>query len=431
VIIIGSPPLPQPAELGYSTISAVDSCLTLLREDALAWYLSRGYPFVTVGLFFSCTDTLYVSIVPGRHALLEEVRIEGAPGTKPVVFTRLLSTRPGEPYSGEDVAEWKTRLARLPFVEDVDETTLLLGEFGDLVIVQHITEAPSGYFSASMGWDGSIVQGGGDALFSNLVGTARELEVSARTTEWGGLNALLRYREPWLMGVPLSAELSISQQTPESSWVNREGSISLIWEMDELEMRVGAGLWRGFPPGDAEQGYDFGLAGFRYRPGSRVSQGWLGADLLMEARIGDRSGGDSTGILSMGTVDLSGSWFSGSIGLGGSLLGGGVLAGEWFTGLLPLLGGQTSLRGYPEDSFRAVRYGLARPEISLGETATRIYVFSDLGAVETEHGIRYPAGCGAGIRGRSGSFMADAAVGFPISEGPGSARVYLTVSAGV
>jgi hemolysin activation/secretion protein len=96
------------------------------------------------------------------------------------------------------------------------------------------------------------------------------------------------------------------------------------------------------------------------------------------------------------------------------------------------LGGQATIRGYPENSFRAVRYAVARPEISLGETETRIYLFTDLAVVKTdEDEIRFPAGSGAGIRGRSGMFHADAAVGFPLQEGLGSSRLYLRLRASI
>ena len=45
--------------------------------------------------------------------------------------------------------------------------------------------------------------------------------------------------------------------------------------------------------------------------------------------------------------------------------------------------------------------------------------------------MRYPVGCGAGIRGISGIFHADAAAGFPVKEGLGSARLYLRVVASI
>ena len=95
-----------------------------------------------------------------------------------------------------------------------------------------------------------------------------------------------------------------------------------------------------------------------------------------------------------------------------------------FPYVLEKLGGQETLRGCPENAFRALRYIVARPEISICETETRIYLFCDLAAIRTpEQGMRYPAGCGAGIRGESGIFNADAAAGFPFMEGLGSISV--------
>ena len=59
-----------------------------------------------------------------------------------------------------------------------------------------------------------------------------------------------------------------------------------------------------------------------------------------------------------------------------------------------------------------------------------VNLFCDMAAIETpEEIMRYPAGCGAGMRGTSGIFFADAAGGFPIKEGLGSARQYLRIMA--
>jgi hypothetical protein len=432
VILGGSPPFPTIEELVQDSVALTDSSLAALEEELMLWYLSEGYPFAGAGLYFSSRDTLRVNAVPGRHAALEEVRIEGAPGTGSSVFTRMLRMKPGEPYSRADVLEWRGRLERLPFVESVGSTGLLLGPYGDLVLVQEVVEGPSGLFSASMGWDGKGVEGGGEVAFTNLAGTARQLEVSGEATDWGGLNAGLRYREPWLFGVPLSAELEVSQDTPESSWVNREGSITFIWGADLLETSAGAGIWRGYPPDGSRETYDYGLAGIRYTPGRRVPQGWLGADISLEARVGDLSGEEMSSVLSIATLSSTGHWFRGVLGLGGEILAGGVMSGDWFEGLLTPLGGQETLRGYQVDAFTAVRYSVARPEFSLGETSTRAYLFADLAVLETPEGLtRYPAGCGAGIRGCSGIFLTEVSAGFPILDGPGSSRLYLQVSAGV
>jgi hypothetical protein len=281
-----------------------------------------------------------------------------------------------------------------------------------------------------MDWRGEYLEGMGEILFLNLAGTARELEISGETKEWGGFDAYLRYREPWILGIPLSLQIEVSQDTPESSWVNREGNLTAIWSMNRIEIMAGAGMWRGYPPEGSEQEYDYGLAGISYRAGRRVPQGWNGLELLLEARSGNRTGQDSSGILTMAELSLQGHAFSGFWGYGGDCITGGVMQGDWFEGLLKQLGGQETLRGYPESSFRAIRYAVARPEVSIGETETRIYVFSDLAVIRTQsEETRYPVGCGVGIRGYSGVFHADAAAGFPFSEGLGSARLYLKLTA--
>ena len=432
VDINGSPPVPSMSELGIDSVLASDSSIAVLQESILQWYLEEGYPFAGAGYYFVSEDSLEVNTVPGRHALLEEVRIAGMPGTDSSVFTRLMSIKPGDTYDRDAVNSWVDRIGQLKFVKEVGPTELFIGEGGNLVLLQHIEKGKSGHFAASMNWHGGNPEGGGEILFLNLAGTARELEISGQTTEWGGLNAHLRYREPWLFGTPLSTQLEASQSTPESLWINREGSLSFIWSMNQAEISGGIGIWRGYPPDGERQKYDYGLAGINWRSGYRIPQGWNGMTLNLQARSGYRTGNDSSGVLTMAELKVDGNVYKGVIGFGGRFLTGGVMQGEWFEGLLNQLGGQETLRGYPENAFRAVRYIAARPEISVGETETRVYLFCDIAAIRTPYeGVRYPVGCGAGIRGISGIFHADAASGFPLKEGFGSARFYLRLVASI
>lgn len=94
VDIGGSPPVPVLYELGIDSVLASDSSITVLQESILQWYLEEGYPFAGAGYYFVTEDSLRVNTVPGRHALLEEIRIEGVPGTRTEVFTRLLGIEP-------------------------------------------------------------------------------------------------------------------------------------------------------------------------------------------------------------------------------------------------------------------------------------------------------------------------------------------------
>ncbi len=430
VMIHGSPPVPELYQLGMDTVRISD--VSDLQERLLQWYLEEGYPFASAGFYFSSEDTLMVNAVPGRHAFLEDVIVEGMPGTRPGVFTRLLSVKPGDYYSREAVSRWVERIGRMEFVRSTGASRLLLGTGGNLVLVQEVEKGNAGHFAAAMDYNGDQVQGSGEVLFLNLAGTARELEISGKTTDWGGFDAYLRYREPWVMGIPLSLQLEISQDTPESSWVNREGNLTAIWDLDRTEISAGAGLWRGYPPDGSSQEYDYGLAGIAYSTMRPVVQGRSGLQVSLQARSGNRSGQDSSGVLTMASAVLRVDLFRGLWGFGGGMMAGGVMQGDWFPGLLRKLGGQATIRGYPENAFRAVRYALIRPEVSLGQTETRLYVFTDLAVVKTaDDELSYPLGSGVGMRGVSGIFNADAAVGFPLREGLGSARLYLKLTASI
>ncbi len=437
VRIVGSPPLPDPGELGAAIVEVSDSSLASLQDTVLAWYLRRGYPFAGLGCLLSAPDTLQVRVVPGRRARLEEVRMEGLQKNRPELFLRLLDLQPGQPYDPVAVQRWLAGLEGSPLVRSVGATRLALGPGGDLVLVQEVHEAPTGHFAADLGYTGSgggeDLEGGVEILTRSLLGTGRELEITARRVDWGGVDAFLRYREPWIAGVPVSAEIRLAQSVPESSWVNREGELLAIWRVGALDVSAGAGQWRGYPPDASRQLYSYGLVGLSARPGRRKSQGWEGLSIDMEADMGRATASDTTDveIYASGELTARADIYLGWLGLGGRALAGGVLEGDWLSGRLRRMGGAGDLRGYAEGSFRAGRYAVAGPEVSLGETETRFFVFSDLGAVDTEAGWRWPASLGLGFRGRSGVFRVEAALGFPVRERPERGRVYLEAVAEV
>lgn len=431
--VTGSPPLP-PTGLVGEDLPLCDSTVLAIQQEILGWYLFQGYPFARVGLYLAGPDSMTAAVAPGRHAELEEVRFEGLEDTDPRILSRLLRLEAGEPYDPGPVERWQSRLSRLPFLERVGPHALVLGPMGGLVIVQEVVEGPSGSFAASFGFAGSggseEMEGAGDLDVVNLFGTARELGLHVERSGWGGVDASGRYREPWILGTPLSATLRLAQAIPDSGWLNREAELEAGWELrEDLEIRAGAGTWRGYEPGDVERSYDYGLAGLGWTPGRRTRQGWSGLVMDFEARLGTLSGPDSSGVLSSAGLEARGDWYFGVAGLGGGFSVGGVVEGAVLESRLRRLGGQKTLRGYAENSFRASRWVVLRPEVSLGETDTRLYAFWDVAALETSGGWEHPSGAGLGIRGRSGLFRADAAVGIPLRGGP--ARFYLSAVANV
>ena len=435
-VISGGPPAPEPSSLIGDQIVLSDSAISEAQDLVLEWYMERGYLFASVGCYLSDPDTLVLNVVPGRHCNLEDVRFEGLENTRPSTLLRYLRLRKGEPFDHEVISEWLERIARLPFISSIGASKLCLGIGGDLILIQEVFDGPSGYFSASFGGasggaaSGSSWDGGGQLEITNLLGTGRELELEVQRVDWGGVDASGRYREPWIGSIPVSAEIRLSQEVPDSARVNREAELVGIWSEPVFEVWSGAGIWRGYPPEGADESWDYGIFGMLYDSRKKVVQGFSGLQGNMEARIGSRSGvGDSSGIFAEAALECRYDSYSGLFGLGSGLSAGGVVEGEWLIGRLKRLGGQETLRGYGEGAFRGGRYVIVQPEISLGETATRIYLFADFGWIDTVEGDRYPFGSGLGIRSSEGVFFIDAALGVPVREGFSLSRIYVTVRA--
>jgi hypothetical protein len=422
----GSPPFPPP----FPEVEVTDAAISELSSDLLAWYLSMGYPFASAGMYFSSPDTLMVNLVPGRRASLEGVRFPEGMRTKPGLLLRWLSLEPGDPYDPEAVSRWLDALDRLDFLESTGVPELYLGPMGDIVLNLPVSEASPGWFSGGMSYgEASGVLGGGELVLSNLFGGGRRLELSAQATGFG-IDGSFLYREPWLFGTPAGFSVFLSQEIPDSGSVNRRWETLLFYDLGGVEVSGGGGSWSGWPAGGERQRYDYGEVGLTWDFTGRVPQGRKGFVGTLSTTGGTASEPDSdslsTWFMATGEGSASVTTFSGAFGFGLGIRAGGILQGEWLSSGLWRLGGYGTLRGYPENVFRAGRWGVASPEVSLGETATRLYVFSDIGLLETLDGLSKPVSIGGGLRGGSDRLRYDAGAGFPVDGGPGDARFYLS-----
>lgn len=422
--VTGAPPYPPVPDSIQVTGESVDS----LTADVLYWYLQQGYPFAAAAVYLSHPDTLVLNAVPGRHALLEEVRFPDSVRTRRDVLLRSLDLHSGDPYSSAMVYSWLEEMEKLNFIESAGPCGVSLGPGGNIVLIVPVGETPPGWFSGDMDFSSSGgFTGGGEIVFVNLFGTGRRLELYGSAVEWGGIDASGLYREPWILGSPLSAQLQASQQVPDSGSVLREWTGSLILGLGNIEVSGGGGTWRSYPLNAPEESYRFGSAGLAWDLTRRVRQGRSGFSGEVTTNAGSASGPDSTYLLTRASGRLSWSWHRGALGLGLTVKAGGIISGEWLSTMVTRLGGYGTLRGYPEDSWRAGAWGTASPEISLGETPTRIYLFSDTGVLNTgTEGLKYPVSAGVGLRGVTGGLRFDAGAGFPLDRGLGSARFYMS-----
>ncbi len=422
--VTGAPPYPPVPDTLELDSLAVES----FASGVLEWYLQEGYPFAAVALYLSSADTLVLNTVPGRHALLEDVRFPDSVRTRRSVLLRSLELSCGESYSSGAVYRWLRDMEKLPFIESAGPCGVSLGPGGNIILVVPVNEAPPGWFSGDMDFSSSGgFTGGGEIVFTNLFGSGRRLELYGSAAEWGGLDAAGLYREPWILGSPVSAELQASQQVPDSGSVIREWSSSLIIGLGNIEVSGGGGSWKSYPLDHPDESYRYGSAGLAWDLTESVRQGRAGFSGQVTTDAGNASSPDSTYLLTRASGALSWKWFSGALGLGLQAKGGGIISGEWLSTMVTRLGGYGSLRGYPEDSWRAGAWGILSPEISLGETPTRIYLFSDAGFLNTgEDKIEYPVSIGIGLRGVAGGLSFDAGTGFPLDRGIGSARFYMS-----
>jgi len=424
ISVTGAPPFP----LLPDSVEVTDEQIAGIRDEALAWYLQTGYPFAAIAMFFSATDTLVINTVPGRHASLEQIRFPDSVRTTRTILLRELSLQPEDLYTPEPVQEWLTALQRYSFIESAGPVSVVLGSGGNIVLLVAVNEAPVGWFSGDLDFSSSGgFTGGGEIVFTSIFGTGRRLQLAASAVEWGGVDAAGMYREPWIMGSPLSVQLEIEQQVPDSGSVIREWSSQVILSLGTIDVSGGAGTWQSYPAAQPEESYRYGSAGIKIDCTTSTTQGREGFSGEVSTEAGSAAGPDSTYLLTRAEAMMNYTNFKGMFGMGMSARAGGIISGDWLPTMVTRLGGYGTLRGYVKDSWRAGAWGIVSPELSLGETATQVYMFSDIGVLDTpDLGTQFPVSAGLGLRGTAGGLRFDAGSGFPVDKGPGSARFYLS-----
>ncbi len=422
--VTGAPPFPPLPD----SVEIADQQIADIRDDALTWYLQTGYPFAAIAMFFSAPDTLVVNTVPGRHASLEEIRFPDSVRTTRSILMRELSLQPEDLYAPEPVQEWLTALQRYSFIESAGPVSVALGPGGNIVLLVPVNEAPVGWFSGDLDFSSTGgFTGGGEIVFTSIFGTGRRLELAASAVDWGGIDAAGLYREPWILGSALSVQLEIEQQVPDSGSVIREWSSQVILSLGNIDVSGGGGTWQSYPVNQPDESFRYGSAGIAMDFTAHTPQGREGFSGEVTTEAGSAEGPDSTYLLTRAEAELNYTEFKGMFGISLTTKAGGIISGDWLPSMLTRLGGYGTLRGYLKDSWRAGAWGIVSPEISLGETATQVYMFSDIGVLDTpDFGTQFPVSAGLGLRGTTGGLRFDAGSGFPVDKGPGSARFYLS-----
>ena len=208
----------------------------LLERDIaslLTTYEKSGYPFARISLgeisFEQGTDSLEAHIVlvidEGILARMNHVRVEGNTSTKTSFIVREARIADGEIFRGDQPEKVKQRLQRLQLFSSVALPELYFHDDGSVGLSLKVTEGnPNrfdgvvGYVPASGSTDGYMT-GLVDVQFRNIFGTGRRLAARWFRESQSSQEINLQYREPWVVSLPVNAELGFFQRKQDSTYV--------------------------------------------------------------------------------------------------------------------------------------------------------------------------------------------------------------------
>ncbi|MDA3921463.1 MAG: outer membrane protein assembly factor BamA [Salinisphaera sp.] len=161
-------------------------------SDAISSGLADfGYAFANVDPLTkvdekSKTVDLTFFIDPGKRTYVRQIVFSGNDKTNDETLRREMRQFEGAPYSRRAVQRSRTRLARLPFIQDVTVNTKKVPGSDDLVDVDYgLTERAAGQIQFGVGFsnaEGFLING--TVKHTNFRGTGDTVEISAQTNSY-------------------------------------------------------------------------------------------------------------------------------------------------------------------------------------------------------------------------------------------------------
>ncbi len=419
-------------------------------EAILSAYEERGHPFCTlrpeVTLRPGADDArVKVVIDEGPFVRIDTVLFTGNRITRAEVLLREMRVETGAPYDQRQVDRALGALRRLPYLLDVGDAELERdGAEGRTALRVTIREAPLGQATGGIGYvPGTEGTSGGVtgtfALdFANLMGTGRRCHAAWNRSAAGISNLDLSFREPWILGVPLSAEAALTMRQRRGYTETRAGLDLAASVTPSLALRVGLSRGGARPdssgPGVSsssrfwgfEGGLDYDARDDRWAPrsgvlyGGRVGWEWT-------AR-GDARGGRGRVAVDLDHYLPAGRHSALALGLHGTLVRERPSVSP--EARLPL-GGTATIRGHREEAFLAT--GAAWVNVEWRRhfgRQSRAFAFMDFGVVndpdiDGHRRVFYPMGYGIGLRADSRVGIVGLDYGLARGDSPGQGKVHV------
>jgi outer membrane protein insertion porin family len=369
---------------------------------------------------------------------VDELRVIGKSSTSPDVLARIAGVEPGTRWDARRIDEIAPRLRREELFTYVGEPRIVRGERDNQLGIEIAVESRKA--SSILGVLGYVPDPGGggsvvglvDLRLGNILGTARRAAFHFERSAQDVRDLSFRYREPWLLGTPISLEVGAAQALRDTLYSRTDldlaitapigwgATVLLAGERRTSSFEQGEGL---ASVDELSTGGSFGLTVERRDDRLDPSRGFAAS-----ARVGLRQTEHNVTRTRLESgldvvLPLGGRWF---------LSEGLAYRGVWASaGDVPLsdqyyFGGTTTLRGYREEQFHGEGVWWARTELRYRlARRSRAYLFGDVG------GYRFDERNPSGVVTEQDDVLAGGGVGAAVAtRGSGIMRVELALGRG-
>ena len=216
---------------------ASPSALAAAIERAVRDAEAAGYAWAQLGVSAWAQDSGRVRVrlraTRGPRVRIAEARIDGLVTTRSDLAQRAVGRVVGRPFDPAAVRSGTQRLEQLGVFSRVDYVGLAGGgDWQQGILRWRVTEPKYNTFEGAVGVQGSGgVTGLAKLELGNLVGTARAMGLTWRSRGKGLSDFAARYTEPFVLGLPLRLEATLSQQLQDTLYTRfrygAKGRVSL------------------------------------------------------------------------------------------------------------------------------------------------------------------------------------------------------------
>jgi outer membrane protein insertion porin family len=261
-----------------------DDLLERSIDEILMLYDENGFPYCQVSPSdFKVTPegklSLSLKVNEGPRVKINKIEFEGLKNTKEKVIRResRLWRDPFSFFSESKVNKMVEKLRRLSYIEDVEEVSLLAendpvrGLCPETAVLKiNLAEKRNNSFSGILGYipsprtlsagpssgskNGHLV-GRIDFIFDNIFGTGRRVDLNWYKKDPYSSHLSFFYREPWILGLPPTLELGISQTDYDSTYLQISLDLGLLFNpLEKISWNLEVG-WEKVVPGSAGKAY--------------------------------------------------------------------------------------------------------------------------------------------------------------------------------